>query len=72
MEKVCRVTKMGDDSADIEYWASLSESERLTNLEHLRQEVNRRLYGDSTGFQRVYKVVKRKQRQVPRRGRVRG
>jgi hypothetical protein len=41
------------------YWLSLSEKERMSELEKIRQEVNLKKYGIRQGFQRVYRIVKR-------------
>ncbi len=60
MEKVIRIVKKGSDDSNLDYWLSLNYSERMQELEKIRLEVNQRLYGDYKGFQRVFKVVKRK------------
>ena len=60
MEKVIRVTRKGEDLENVKYWKSRSYSERLKELEEIRQEVNIRLYGDKQGFQRVYRVINKR------------
>jgi len=59
MKKVVRIVKMGEDDSNIKYWLSLSYQERMSNLEKIRQEVNKRIYGGEQEFQRVYRIVKR-------------
>jgi hypothetical protein len=55
-----KIVKLGDDSHDIKYWASLSGIERLQQLEELRQNYNNWKYGRVQGFQRVYRIIKTK------------
>mgnify|MGYP000589686449 CR=1 FL=1 len=59
MEKVVRITRKGEENEKVKYWKSRSYSERLTELEEIRQEVNKRLYRGQQGFQRVYRVIKK-------------
>ena len=59
MEKVVRIVKKGQDDSNILYWISQTPKERMTELERVRQIVNKRFYGDQQGFKRVYRVVKR-------------
>lgn len=59
MEKVVRIVKKGKDDSNLLYWLSLSEVERLRQLEEMRREINLRIYGPEQGFQRVYRVIKR-------------
>ena len=59
MDKVVRIVKKGEDDSNVKYWLSLSYQERITNLEKIRKEVNKRIYGTDKGFQRVYRIVKR-------------
>jgi len=60
MEKVVRIVKKGEDDSNLSYWLSLTEIERLVELKKIRQEVNLQKYGTRKGFQRVYRIVKRK------------
>ncbi|MBC8046004.1 MAG: hypothetical protein H7Y00_04365 [Fimbriimonadaceae bacterium] len=60
MEKVVRIVKKGEDESNLDYWISLTPIERLRNLETIRQEVIKEKYGTAKGFQRVYKIIKRK------------
>jgi hypothetical protein len=59
MEKVVRIVKKGEDESNINYWMSISYNERLQQLELMRQEINKQLYGTRQGFQRIYRVIKR-------------
>ncbi len=59
MEKVFRIVKRGEDDSNLRYWLRLSYTERLTNLETIRQEVIARFYDTRPEFQRVYRIVKR-------------
>lgn len=49
-----------DQGSDLEYWLSQPPEARLAALEQIRQEYNTWKYGSEQGFQRVYRVVKRK------------
>ena len=60
MEKIARIVKIGHDDSNLIYWLSRSFTQRLEELEKLRTEVNQRMYGNQQGFQRVYRVVKRR------------
>ena len=59
MEKVVRIVKKGKDDSNLLYWLSLSEKERMAELEKIRQDVNLKKYGIRQGLQRVYRIVKR-------------
>ncbi len=59
MEKQIKIVKKGQDEGNLLYWISLSNSERMTELEKIRELINQRLYGAQKGFQRVCRIVKR-------------
>ncbi len=59
MEKVVRIVKKGQDDSNLIYWLSLSEKERMIELEKIRQEINSKKYGTRQGFQRVYRIIER-------------
>jgi hypothetical protein len=59
MEKVVRIVKLGEEDNEINYWLSTSYADRMTTLEHIRKEVNQRIYGTQSRLQRVYRIVKR-------------
>lgn len=59
MKKKITIVKKGQDEGNLRYWLSLSEKERMVELEKMRVEVNKREYGDQQGFQRVYRVTQR-------------
>lgn len=59
MKKVVRIVKKGQDDSNLLYWHSLTEQQRMRNLEEMRQEINLRIYGPEQGFQRVYRIIKR-------------
>lgn len=61
MKKQIRIVKKGQDEGNLLYWLSLSEKERMVELEKMRQQINERKYGPRQGFQRVYRIVKRTQ-----------
>ena len=48
------------DESNLDYWITLSPIERLMELEKLRTNYNKWQYGIQSGFQRVYRIVKRK------------
>lgn len=59
MEKV--INKVSKDSnSDYQYWKKQPYSKRLEALEEIRNEYNSWKYGAGRGFQRVYRIVKRK------------
>jgi len=64
MEKLVRIVKKGEDDSNLLYWLSLSETERLIELKNIRDEVNKRHYGNRKGLPRVYRIVKRAGSQV--------
>ena len=59
MRKIIKIVKKGDDEGNLLYWLSLSEKERMVELEEIRQQINRKKYGTRQGFQRVYRITKR-------------
>ena len=60
MEKrVIRIIKKGEDESNLSYWLSMTNSERMIELQKMRIQVNQRLYGTRKGFQSVYRVVKK-------------
>jgi hypothetical protein len=59
MKTKIRIVKKGEDNANQQYWLTLSYHERMRELEKIRQEVNRKLYGTQPEFQRVYRITKR-------------
>ena len=54
--------KKGQEPNDVLYWLSRPAYERILMLEQIRQEYNLWKYGAQSGFQRVYRAVKRKRR----------
>jgi hypothetical protein len=59
MKKRIRIVKKGQDEGNLLYWLSLTEKERMIELERIRQQINKRKYGTRQGFQRVYRITKR-------------
>ena len=59
MKKQIRIVKKGEDDSNLLYWLSLSETERLRELEQIRQQIIQWKYDTRPKFQRVYRVVKR-------------
>jgi len=59
MKKQIRIVKKGHDDGNLLYWLSLTESERMSELEKMRQQINKRKYGTRQGFQRIYRIIKR-------------
>jgi hypothetical protein len=55
-----RKGKIKDQGNDFLFWQSQSYEKRLETIELIRQEYNTWKYGAEQGFQRVYKIVKRK------------
>jgi hypothetical protein len=61
MEKVIRKISTKDKrNYDLEYWLSKTPEERFAAAEELRNRYKRYLGNAYTGFQRIYKIIKRK------------
>jgi hypothetical protein len=56
------VYKKGEEPSDVLFWLSRPAIERIRTLELIRAEYNQWKYGNQQGFQRIYRVVKRKRR----------
>lgn len=56
------VYKKGEEPSDVLFWLSRPPAERLLALETIRAEFNQWKYDSEQGFQRVYRVIKRKRR----------
>lgn len=54
--------KLRDQGNDYEFWKNQPYEARIAAVEEIRREYNTWKYGSEQGFQRVYRVVKRKQR----------
>lgn len=52
--------KMKEQGNDFEFWQTQPYEARLAVVEQIREEYNIWRYGSKQGFQRVYRVVKRK------------
>lgn len=59
MKKKLRIVKKGKDEGNLMYWLSLTKNERMAELEKIRQQINKRIYGTRQGFQRVYRITQR-------------
>jgi hypothetical protein len=55
-----KIVKKGEEEDDIFFWLERMPIERILALETIRQEYNQWKYGNKRGFQRVYKIAKRK------------
>jgi hypothetical protein len=60
ISKVIKKYKIDEQPNDFLYWQSRSYEERLETLENIRKEYNLWRYNAEQGFQRIYRVVKRK------------
>ncbi len=60
LAKVVKILKQGTDTENIKYWRSLSPSQRLSNLERIRNEIIKSKYGNPSGLQRTVKIIQRK------------
>lgn len=58
--KVVNKFKMNEQPSDFSFWQSKSYEQRLDALEQIRSEYNSWRYDAEQGFQRVYRIVKRK------------
>jgi len=57
--KKIRIVKKGQDEGNLLYGVSQTYSDRMRELEKLREEVIKMKYGTSEGFQRVYRITQR-------------
>jgi hypothetical protein len=55
-----RKGKMKEQGNDFMFWQSQSYEIRLATIEQIRNEYNTCKYGVEQGFQRVYRIIKRK------------
>jgi hypothetical protein len=55
-----RKGKLKEQGNDFEFWQTQPYEVRLATVEQIRQEYNIWKYGSEQGFQRVYRVIKRK------------
>lgn len=53
--------RKGEEPSDVAYWLRRPAIERIATLEQIREEYNQWKYGIESRFQRVYRVVKRKE-----------
>ena len=55
-----KIVKKVEQEDDIFFWLERMPIERILALETIRQEYNQWRYDSQRGFQRVYKIAKRK------------
>ncbi len=55
-----RKGKLKEQGNDFEFWQTQSYEARLAVVEQIREEYNIWRYGSKQGFQRIYRIVKRK------------
>ena len=60
ISKVVKKYKINEQPKDFTFWQSKSFEERLNALEQIRKEYNMWRYNAEQGFQRIYRIVKRK------------
>lgn len=60
IEKVVKIIRKGEEESDYNYWKNQPLEKRLEALEEIREEYNKWKYADQQGFQRVYRIIKRK------------
>jgi hypothetical protein len=58
--KVVKKYGINEQPGDFQYWQTKSYEERLNVLEQIRKEYNLWRYNAEQGFQRVYRIIKRK------------
>jgi hypothetical protein len=59
ISKVIHKYKINEQPNDFIFWQSRTPGERLEALEKIRQEYNSWRYDAKSGFQRVYRIIKR-------------
>lgn len=63
IEKTVKIKPLKkDDRDDLQFWLNKSVEERLSAVEMLRQDYYGTDYADKSGFPRVYKIVKLKEK----------
>jgi hypothetical protein len=60
ISKVVKKYGINEQPSDFQYWQTKSYEERLNVLEQIRKEYNLWRYNAEQGFQRVYRIIKRK------------
>jgi hypothetical protein len=55
-----RKGKIQEQGNDFEFWQTQPYEIRIATVEQIREEYNTWKYGSQQGFQRVYRVAKRK------------
>ena len=60
LSKVIKKYKINEQPKDLIFWQSKSYEQRLNALEQIREEYNSWRYNAEQGFQRIYKIIKRK------------
>jgi hypothetical protein len=60
ISRVVKKFKINEQPNDFSYWQSKTYEDRLNALEQIREEYNLWRYNAEQGFQRVYRIVKRK------------
>jgi hypothetical protein len=58
--KVIKKYGIDEQPTDFSFWQTKSYEDRLNALEQIRKEYNSWRYDAEQGFQRVYRIVKRK------------
>ena len=59
-----RIVKKNDKNDDFIFWQSQPYEKRLEALESIREEYNNWKYGNQQGFQRVYRVIKKSEKDL--------
>ncbi len=59
-KSVVRKGKLKEQGNDFIFWQSQTDEMRLSTIEQIRTEYNTWKYGNEQGFQRVYRIIKRK------------
>ena len=57
---IVRKGNIKEQGNDFIFWQSVPFEKRLETIEQIRQEYNNWKYGAEQGFQRIYRIVKRK------------
>jgi len=58
--KIIKKYGIDEQPTDFSFWQTKSYEDRLNALEQIRKEYNSWRYDAEQGFQRVYRIVKRK------------
>ena len=61
---ITKISKLQQKENDLKYRQTQSYQSRIDALEEIRTEYNRLMYNNQKGSQKVYRIIKRKKREL--------